>query len=329
MRELDIALQLNPRHYWSWTQRGMCYQELGESALAAGDFGVCVGLWPEFAWGYFNRGCVLQQMGKRAEAVRDYGAALARDPTFLAAYRNRGLVQLERKQHAEALADFDQALALSPSDSVLQAGRGVALEGLQRHREADAAFAVALPQTRSTATVVRARVLCAYAFAVAARLPERADAAFAEVLRRNPNHPQALYGRAMRQVEQGQEKEALAGFAQALTVLPDFPDARRARAILLARAGRFDEASQDVNWCLEKDPTDGKTLYTAACVAARAAAQTRQPLAAQLAEGQALRFLEQAFAHAYGHDKAANDPDLRSLRNHPTFRQLLIPNEEK
>ena len=59
--ELDQALQLNPRHYWSWLQRGICHQELGEHALAAGDFGACIGLWPEFAWGYFNRGCVLDE----------------------------------------------------------------------------------------------------------------------------------------------------------------------------------------------------------------------------------------------------------------------------
>jgi serine/threonine protein kinase len=59
VRHLDRALALNPSHYWSAVQRGICHQELGQYTLAAGDFGRCIGLWPEFAWGYFNRGCVL------------------------------------------------------------------------------------------------------------------------------------------------------------------------------------------------------------------------------------------------------------------------------
>lgn len=33
--ELDAALRLNPRHYWSVMQRGICYQELGRRTLAA------------------------------------------------------------------------------------------------------------------------------------------------------------------------------------------------------------------------------------------------------------------------------------------------------
>jgi serine/threonine protein kinase len=51
LAELDKALVLDPRHYWSWLQRGICHTELGELILAAGDFGQCTGLWPEFAWG--------------------------------------------------------------------------------------------------------------------------------------------------------------------------------------------------------------------------------------------------------------------------------------
>src|SRR5439155_12149522 len=62
--ELDQALRLNPRHYWSLLQRGICLQELGQEALALEDFFGCTILWPEFAWGHFNRGRVLHQMGR-------------------------------------------------------------------------------------------------------------------------------------------------------------------------------------------------------------------------------------------------------------------------
>ena len=85
--ELDQALELNPRDYWSSVQRGVCELELGNLVAAAGDFGKCIGLWPDFAWGYFNRGCVLDRGGKKAEAIEDYSAALARDPELRASLR--------------------------------------------------------------------------------------------------------------------------------------------------------------------------------------------------------------------------------------------------
>src|SRR5436309_1281628 len=44
---LDRAVGLDPWHYWSWVQRGICHLGLGNYERAAGDFGVCVGLWPE------------------------------------------------------------------------------------------------------------------------------------------------------------------------------------------------------------------------------------------------------------------------------------------
>src|SRR6185312_12639148 len=107
--ELDTALGLDPRHYWSMVQRGVCHLERGELAEAAGDFGQCIGIWPEFAWGYFNRGCALDRAGNKAQAIRDYSAALERDPNLIPAFANRGLARLELKQHAAALADFDRA----------------------------------------------------------------------------------------------------------------------------------------------------------------------------------------------------------------------------
>ena len=96
--ELNQALRLNPRHYWSWLQRGICHLEVGEQALAAGDFNACVALWPDFAWSYFNRGHVLAQLGKKPEALADYGPPSSRDAGFVYAYLNRALVYLDSRQ---------------------------------------------------------------------------------------------------------------------------------------------------------------------------------------------------------------------------------------
>ncbi len=322
---LDRALALDPRHYWSAVQRGICRQELGQFALAAGDFGVSVGLWPEFAWGHFNLGYALDRSGHKAEAVAAYAGAAARDPDFQPAYLNRGLARLELRQYAEALEDFDRLAALGRDDAVVHAGRGVALEGLRRHAAADEAFRRAFARGETADEEVRTRLGWVYGFAVSARLPRQAEAAFDDVLRRRPDHPQALYGRAMLLVEGGREPEALEAFGRLLEVTPGSVEARRYRAILLARCRKYAAASQDVNVCLDQEPKSAAVQYAAACVAALAARETSGPASAREAAGQALAFLKRAIAGGYGRDKAATDPDLKAIRNHPEFRRLLEP----
>jgi serine/threonine protein kinase/Tfp pilus assembly protein PilF len=317
--ELDRAVELNPRHYWSWVQRGICRQEQGEYTLAAGDFGTCIGLWPEFPWGYFNRGYALDQSGKKAEAIRDYSAALERDPEFVLAHLNRGLARLELKQYAAALDDFDRAICLGRDDAFVHAGRGMALEGLRRPTEADPAFADAFARAAKSPEAVRHRLFWVYGFAIVDRLPDKAKAAFETVLQEEPQQPQALYGLAMLAVRRDQLTEAIQLFSRALEAAPGFLDARRYRAILYARQHDFKHAGQDINSCLERDPRGGPTLYAAACVVSRAIETNADPQAVD----QALDLLEKAFAQGHGMDKAADDPDLAAVRKHAAFQTLL------
>ena len=316
--ELNEALNLQPRHYWSAMQRGICHMELGEYPQAIGDFGTCTGLWPEHPWGYFNRGYVLDRMGLKADAIADYTAALDRDKSFVAALVNRGLARLELKQYGPALTDFDRALAMGgQGDASLSAGRGLALEALGRHAEADSAFqqAFALAPHPDPAHI---RLNWTYGFAVSARLPMRAQEAFDDVLRHDPHHPQALYGRAMLAMDRGDLGMALQFFNRALEANPGFTEARRYRAVLLSRRGDWDRATRDINWCLDREPRSGETLYAAACVAARAAEASPSPRSFDVA----FDLLERARSLGSG-QKANSDPDLTVLGRDPRFARLM------
>jgi serine/threonine protein kinase/tetratricopeptide (TPR) repeat protein len=319
LAELDRALALNPRLYWAWVQRGICRKERGEHTLAAGDFGACIGLWPELAWGYFNRGTVFQDAGRRAEAIADYTAALERDPSFTLASLNRGLCRLELGQNQEALADFDQTLAGGRDEAFVHSGRAIALEGLGRHNEADVGFAAAFGRLDALPAGRGMRVRCTYGFAVLKRLPDKARAAFDRVLRENQAYPEALLGRALLAADDSLFEESLGFLNQVLEVRPGLLDARRLRALVHARAGNLRQASEEINACLEREPSAGVTLYAAACVASRVAARYADRRTAE----QALDLLERAFQQDYGRDRAADDPDLASLRRLPEFRQLL------
>jgi hypothetical protein len=190
------------------------------------------------------------------------------------------------------------------------------LEGLGRSAEADAAFQRAFQRADLETPSARIRIHCVYGYAVAARLPEQARAAFENVLRDEPNHVQALYGLAML-ASTNEPLEAITYLDRALDADARFADALRQRALLCARRRDFAKATRDINLCLQLEPRSGPTLYTAACVQARGANGDANAI------NKALDFLEHAFLRGYGRDRAANDEDLTALRKNPRFRQLL------
>jgi serine/threonine protein kinase/Flp pilus assembly protein TadD len=323
--ELNSALQLNDRHYWSWFQRGVCNLELGRLNAAAGDFGVCIGLWPEFAWGHFNRGYVYYRTGLRAEAIEDYTAALRCDPFMQIAVFNRGLAQKELEHFDAALADFDRAAELGRDNAFLHAERALALEKLGRVHAADAAFAEAWARAGSLAAEARQALRVTFGFAIAERLPEKAREAFAEVA-----NDKAASGRALAQAFYGlamlasieRPREAIHYFSKALDADAELIEARRFRSILWARVGDFEAAGKDINWCLEREPNAGGTLYAAACVTALAAKKIAGP-AKQKLLASAIELLQQAFTQGYGKDKAATDADLAALHERDEFKRLV------
>jgi tetratricopeptide (TPR) repeat protein len=330
IEDLDRATALNPRHYWSWVQKGICHYELRRYALAAADFGVCIGLWPEFAWGYFNRGRSLDVNGQWDEAVTDYTEAIRRDPAFLLAYESRGVAYVSLGHYEAALDDFDRAAALGSDHPSMLAGRGVAREALGRHDEADAAFEAALARPELTGED-RVHVLSLYGSAVKDRLPKKAREAFAEVLRLSPDNPRALYSMAALLMNDKRDvEEALSYFDRVIQLSPEFAEARQYRGILLARLGKFEAAGEDINWCIQREPQSGAPLYAASCVSALLAKQWAavkgDPVAraqAEAAVNQTLGFLQKALALGFGRDKAGTDPDLEGIRRDPRFAQLL------
>jgi tetratricopeptide (TPR) repeat protein len=317
-KALDRALKLNPKHYWSRLQRGLCRSALGEHELALRDFGGCVALWPEFPWGYFNCGRLEEQLGKLTEAAADYSAALKYDPAFVDAYVNRGLVYLQLRRHAEALADLDRAAGLGQDNARLHASRATALEGLGRTAEADAAFARASRLDPDNVPMRLAR-----AFAVYQRLPGQARELFTAVLQKEPRNATALYGLGMLAAQTDRRSpEAVAYFGQALEADPTFVPARRGRANVLAHRGDQGAAHRDMAWCVKADHS-GVTLYAGACVYALLAGQAADAARLQWCRENALDLLAGALQLGYGADLAADDADLEALRELPRFQRIV------
>lgn len=228
-----------------------------------------------------------------------------------------------------ALADFDDLAQRNPPGPAINALRGQALEGLKRFPEADVAFHAALSKIDTLPSEkLRNQIRCAYAFAVSARIPDRARYAFEEVSNDDPKYADALYGLGMLQANQGHILRAVEFFNQSLEVRPGFEQARRFRAILLARLGRFSQAEDDINLALLMAPKSGPTLYAAACVMALSAGRAASPSASHEASEQAVLLLKQALDQGYG-QQAANDPDLANLKDNSEFQKLLQSQEQR
>jgi serine/threonine protein kinase/tetratricopeptide (TPR) repeat protein len=316
VKELELALRLDPRHYSSRLLLVDCYHELGEPAQALRECGACIVLWPAFAWGHFNEGRILQDLGKRAEAIKAYESALACQPDFADAHVNRGLLYLDLDDPVAALADFDHALRLGPHHSVIYFGRGCALEQLQRHEEADRAFYEARVWDAN-----RIPLRLGYAMAISRHRPEEAWPVFLDILESEPRNARAIYGCGMLATRVSRSSaEALKYFDMALEIDAHFVEALRARANVRAHRGECRTALEDVDLAGRLD-LSGRTLYDAACVYALCAEQNPEPMAGFLAE-RAIGLLLAAREQGY-HGKIAEDTDLAFVRKHPQFDGLL------
>jgi serine/threonine protein kinase/tetratricopeptide (TPR) repeat protein len=317
LAELKKALQLRPEHYWSWFNQGHCHYEMQDYALAVGDFTACIALWPSFGWGYLNRALALERLGKGEEALDDYAFALKFNPELIQAHLGRGACYLVLNKPLEALADYDTAANRGRDDVTVHAGRGIALEALGRFPEADEAFARAWQRNPN-----HVDSLLGYAFIISGRRPKEAQAAFAKVLEREPRNVRALYGYAMLLTQPARgSAAALACLSLAIQADPTFVAGRRARANVLAHRGDWDQACQDLEWCIATEPT-GINYYAAACVYALMAEKRSDVSRSSLAT-HALLLLQEALKRGYGQDKAPKDTDLRSIWSLPEFRQLL------
>lgn len=319
VRMLSQAIEKSPGHYWSYFERALCYQEIGETLLATTDLGTCIGLWLESPWAYFNRGYLLDRQGRKLEAAADYSEAIRHSPKFSSAWFNRGLVRLELTQYASALTDFETVKSLGRNDALIGAGRAMALEGLGRHPEADQLFDSALTASRGSADGTLVQIQWTYGFAVAHRAPHLARRAFDEILKTHPTHPQAHYGLGMIWMRAGDLREAVKSFDSALETSKTFAEPLRYRAIALARLGDIQQAAADVNACLDRDPLNAESLYTASCVAALSSRKLRS---AELRD-QSLTLLRQAIICGAAPQRAVEDSDLAAIHNDPRFELLL------
>jgi serine/threonine protein kinase/tetratricopeptide (TPR) repeat protein len=141
--ELQRAVELDPRDFWSNFYEGLCAYRMGRFDEAVAAFRCCIALAPETVECYYNRALAESAAGRPTRAFRDYARALELDPGLTDAALNRGILSYQSHRYDEAIADFERALAAASESDAAALGRIHYNIALARREKGDDAGAIA------------------------------------------------------------------------------------------------------------------------------------------------------------------------------------------
>ncbi|MFY8059480.1 MAG: tetratricopeptide repeat protein, partial [Planctomycetaceae bacterium] len=212
-----------------------------------------------------------------------------------------------------AVADLDQALLLKPYASRMRLMRGRILKLLKRDGEAEADFQWAMQSPPAAALDWVSRAIFQFD-----RQPEAGLKDLQQAEKLYGPIPMILQPMAHVLSERlGREEDSVAVLDRLLVGSPRYQKALSGRAVLHARAGRFELAKKDVDTLLAMPERRGHDInYHIACT--YALMSPSQPLLAS----EAISWLARAVAGGYGRDIIDTDTDLQPIRGMQDFQMI-------
>ena len=140
VRQIDLALKINPKAAYAHHNRGLALQELKRLDDALASYDKAIALKPDYAEAFNNRGLALRELKRLDQALASYDKAIALKPDSAEAFSNRGVALRELRRLDEALASYDKAIALKPDYAEAFNYRGNALQALNRLDDALASY---------------------------------------------------------------------------------------------------------------------------------------------------------------------------------------------
>jgi predicted O-linked N-acetylglucosamine transferase (SPINDLY family) len=204
VRQIDLALKINPKAAYAHNNRGLALQKLKRLDEAMASYDKAIAYKSDYAEAFYNRGNTLKELQRLDDALASYDKAIVLKPDYVDAFNSRFNVLRELKRLDEALASYDKAIVLKPDYVDAFNNRGIALQELKRFDEALASYDKALAL--------------------------------------KPDYAEAFNNRGIALQELKRFDEALASYDKALALKPDYAEAFTNRGIALQELQRFDEA---------------------------------------------------------------------------------------
>lgn len=237
LRFFGSAIALDPLHTSAWTSRGAILADLGETGKAAECFARAIEIAPDYALAWYNKGHLLDKAEKTSEAAECYARAVECDKKLVAAWSGWGFALFRLGRPGDAARCLGEATRLDPSDSTSWFGRASAEAGLQHlgcaiccyrryislaGRDAGASAEYASERLRMLQAIhdkeAETPAAAGFLYLEGVQLWEcgflnEAVTYFDLVLKSEPKHAMAWYGRAIAADDAGQRREATTSYA--------------------------------------------------------------------------------------------------------------------
>ena len=124
LSDYDTLIQMNPRDFELYINRGIIKGRMGDFKAAIEDFNFAVQNLPNNASAYSNRGLTNDRLGNWQQAVEDYDKAISLDGNNYSAYFSRALMKYKLNKKQEAIDDLSIILKHEPENILALNTRG-------------------------------------------------------------------------------------------------------------------------------------------------------------------------------------------------------------
>jgi tetratricopeptide (TPR) repeat protein len=247
-------IRVNATNVAAYYQRGMLWNNQGESDKAIADFSEVIRPDPKHAAAYGDRGYSWATKKQYDKSIADLTEAVRLDPGYAWAYVNRGYAWSQKNDDEKVIADFNETIRIRPKATWAYVSRGDAWAAKREYDKAIADYTEAIRLNPKYASNYESR---GYAWS----MKEEDDKAFAdytEAIRLDPRNARAYTSRGHAWSRKHDYDKALADFAEAIRVEPGSPSAYNSRAWIWAA-------------CRDKKHRDGKKAVESATQACKLA----------------------------------------------------------
>jgi hypothetical protein len=112
----EHALQLDPRSWVAYTNRGVTRDGAGDHDGALADWSAAIAIHPGYALAWYDRGSARRARGDLDGALADLNVAIALNPRDARTWNNRGWAREMKGDVRGAAADYAEALRVAPPD---------------------------------------------------------------------------------------------------------------------------------------------------------------------------------------------------------------------
>lgn len=271
-RELELAVQQEPKNPLAHLELGMVYAEIDETKKAGEEFDKALELDPKMLkdidanrkhyWvEHFNAGIRLSNEEQNyAEAATEFQKAIDLDPKDVRAYTNLAFCLRKTGQPDQALALFQKALTLNPTDVNARKNLAASYLDMARSEAKDQRFLDAIMLYEKAyeldTTLVATQFELANAYSEAAMAEsiavaktqyyEKAVALYNRVLERTPDNIDATFNLGTAYLAMDKTDEALPLLQKAVNMDPKAPDFHNRLGRAYARAGSNEMAVAEI-----------------------------------------------------------------------------------